>query len=57
MLSVSIHRDSPPSDIICLGAEAGERFEHEECFRGRFTRGGRRDMFKSNPLNPYTWSS
>ena len=61
MPSLSIHRDIPiPSrDIICLGAGVGADtgVEHRECLTGRLPRGGTRDMFKSKPLRPYTWSS
>lgn len=65
MPSLSIHRDIPipiPSkDIICLGAgvgaDAGVGFEHRECLTDRLPRGGTRDMFKSKPHRPYTWSS
>ena len=63
MLSVPMHRVSPSIDIMCLragvgaGAEAGTEGEEEECFNGLLARGGRREMFKSNPLKPYTWSS
>ena len=60
MLSVSIHLVSPSNAIMSLGAgaraglRAGAGFERWDCFSGRFALGGRREMFKSNPLSPYT---
>lgn len=36
------------------GLRAGAGLEQGDCFSGRLALGGRREMFKSNPLRPYT---
>ena len=61
---MSIHLVSSSNAIMSRGARAevgareglwaGAGLEHGDCFRGRLALGGRREMFKSNPLKPYT---